>query len=162
MPKRCLCPRGGLCPKAYAQGLMPKEELMPKRGLMPKKTETKPHHDHAVVTPGAATPDYFLVSRATRKILSPVGAPLMYSPYAQKGGLCPKGAYAQGGAYAQKAYAQRLMPRGELMPKQSLCPKTWRTKRTTTTQWTHLKRPRPITSSSLARHGKFSEPLARP
>ena len=74
----------------------------------------------------------------------------------------PKEAYAQGGAYAQKAYAQRLMPRVELMPKQSLCPETRGTKRTATTQWSHLERPRPKTSSFLARHGKFSEPLARP
>ena len=66
----------GLCPKR----LMPKEELMPKTGLMPKKTENKPHHVHAVVTPGAPASDHLLVSRATRKILSPFGAPLMYSP----------------------------------------------------------------------------------
>ena len=110
-PRRCLCPKG-LCAKAYAQG-----GAYAQTELMPKNLENKTHHDHAVVTPEAATPDYFLVSRATRKILSPVGAPLMYSPYAQEEGLCPKEAYAQGGAYAQKAYAQRLMPRVELMPK---------------------------------------------
>ena len=130
---------------------------MPKTRLMPKKTETKTHHDHAVVTAGAPASDHLLVSRATRKILSPFGAPLMYSPYAQEGGLCPKGAYAQGGgAYAQKLMPKGLCPRRSLCPREGLCPRKRKSKRTTTTQWSHLGHPRPITSSFLARHGKSS------
>ena len=83
---------------------------------MPKNPENKTHHVHAVVTPEAATPDNFLVSRATRKIFSPFGAPLMYSPYAQEEGLCPKRLMPK-----EVLMPKRLMPKG-LCPGGSLCP----------------------------------------
>ena len=80
MPRKGTYAQGGAyAQKAYAQRLMPKEELMPKTGLMPKNPENKTHHVPPVVTPEAAASDQLLVSRATRKILSPFGVPLMYS-----------------------------------------------------------------------------------
>ena len=83
---------------------------------MSKNLENKTHHDHAVVTSEAATPDNFLVSRATRKILGTFGALLMYSPYAQEEGLCPKGLMPK-----EVLMPKRLMPKG-LCPGWSLCP----------------------------------------
>ena len=75
---------------------------MPKRGLMPNETDCESSQMPAVAPPGETAPDLFPVSRATRKILSPFGVPLMYSAYAQGESLCPGGC---------------LCPRGTLCPK---------------------------------------------
>ena len=75
---------------------------MPKRGLMPNETTCESSQMPAVAPPGGTASVVFSVSRATRKIRSPFGAPLMYSAYAQGESLCPGGC---------------LCPRGSLCPK---------------------------------------------
>ena len=49
-----------------------------------------------------------------------------------------------------------------LCPGRGLCPTKQKPKRTTSTQWSQLEHPRPITSPFLARHEKSSALLARP
>ena len=135
---------------------------MPKRGLMPNETACESSQMPAVAPPGETAPDLFPVSRATRKILSPFGVPLMYSASARRE-LMPRGVLMPKEALMPKKRAEDFAgaPEG-LCPRGGLCPTKRPANRPRCLRLLHQERLRPICSPFLARHEKSSALLAPP
>ena len=138
---------------------------MPKRGLMPNETACESSQMRAVAPPGETALGMFPVSRATRKILSPFGAPLMYSAYAQGESLCPgeEGVLMPKEVLMPKKRAEDFAgaPEG-LCPGGGLCPAKRPANRPSCLRLLHQERLRPFCSPFLARHEKSSALLAHP
>ena len=118
-------------------------------GLCLTETAAESSQMLAGVAPGTSASDYLLVSRATRKILSPFGAPPMYSGWA----------YVPPKSLCSTTYVPPLCSRGAYVPPAyvpgwGLCstdrayvPPNDRANRPRCLQVSHLERRRPITFS---------------
>ena len=134
-------------------------------GRLGVETGSKTHHVPPGVAPARPSPENVLVSRATGKISSPFGAPLMYSGWA----YVPRKRLMFHGAYVPRLCSRAAYVPPAYVPGWGLCstdrayvPPNDRANRPRCLRLLHLERPRPICFPFLARHAKSSALLAFP
>ena len=147
----------GLC----SRGVLMFQEI----GLCSTERPGATHQAPPGVPPGGPSPENFLVSRATGKISSPFGAPLMYSGWA----YVPRNWLMFHGAYVPRLCSRAAYVPPAYVPGGCLCstetayvPPNDRARRTTSPQVSHQDGPRPKTFSFLARKIKSPALSVRP